>query len=217
MTLKKKEDVIMKKWVFLSLLAFFAVGCAGKFEYIKPSQSYKTSNTITINKPKDEVWKKIISSLGSSFFVINNIDKESGFINISYSGDPEKYIDCGVIDSYVKNAMGERRYHFPAASAYQEYETMVGGQNLLFYKRKMNLEGRINLIIQELSQDSTLVTVNIKYVVTKNILVSNPQGQSTNLSDSISFNTNGSATFPKGTSCYATGALEREVIDALGL
>jgi len=207
----------MKNVVLLLSVLLFA-GCAGKIEYIKPAQTYKTNNLLTINKPMSEVWKSTIPSLGGSFFVINNLDKESGFINVSYSGNPEKYIDCGVIDSYVKNARGERRYRFPAASAYKEYESLHNGQNLFFHKRKMNLEGRINLIFQELSQSSTLVTVNTKYVVTKDITISNPQGQSRQLNDSVSFNTNGSAMFSQGeTTCHATGALEREVLKALGL
>ena len=208
----------MKKYFLMPFLVLFIIGCGGKVSYIQPSQSYKTKNSVTINKPKSQVWNNLIPSLGSSFFVINNIDKDSGFINISYSGNPEKYIDCGIIDIYVKNLRGERKYHFPAASAYREYETMENGNNLLFYKRKMNLEGRINIIVQEVSADSTLVTVNTKYVVTKDIIVSNPQGQSTHLNDKISFNTNGSASFLQATTtCYATGVLEREVLSNLGM
>ena len=207
----------MKKCILLALLSVVVCGCAGKIMYIHPTQTYKTTNSVTVNKPRAEVWKQIVPALGSSFFVINNLDKESGFINISYSGDPEKYVDCGIIDSYVKNARGERTYHFPASSAYKEYESFENGQYLLFYKRKMDLEGRINIIVQELSANSTLVTVNTKYVLTKDIFVSNPQGQSQHMNDSISFNTNGSASFRQVTTCCATGTLEQEVLRALGL
>jgi len=207
----------MKQILVLVALVVLICGCAGKVEYLQPTQTYKTINSVTVNKPKADVWKQIIPSLGSSFFVINNLDKESGFINVSYSGNPEKYVDCGVIDSYVKNARGERRYNFPASSAYKEYETMQNGQNLLFIKRKMNLEGRINIVVQEVSVNSTLVTVNIKYILTKDIFLSNPQRQSHHMSDSISFNTNGSASFPQQTTCYATGALEQEMLNLFGI
>lgn len=207
----------MKKVFLASIFLFFIVACAGKTTYILPTQPYKTQNSVTINKPIADVWKQIVPALGSSFFVINNLDKESGFINISYSGDPEKYVDCGIIDSYVKNARGERTYRFPASSAYKEYESFENGQNLLFIRRKMNLEGRINIIVQELSETSTIVTVNIKYILTKDISLSNPMGQSNHMSDSISFNTNGSASFPQQTTCFGTGALEKEVLHVLGL
>ncbi len=207
----------MKKIIFLAVGTLFIVGCAGKVTYLQPTQTYKANNSVTVNKPRSDVWKQIIPSLGGSFFVINNLDKESGFINISYSGNPEKYVDCGIIDSYVRNARGERTYHFPASTAYKEYEAMENGQNLLFIKRKMNLEGRINIIVQEVLANSSLVTVNTKYVLTKEVYLSNPQGQSNHMSDNISFNTNGSASFPQQTTCHATGTLEQEVLSALGL
>ncbi|EJE4708367.1 hypothetical protein ASV39_001573 [Vibrio parahaemolyticus] len=204
----------MKKCIIASCIGLLLSGCAGKVDYTQPTNTYKTNNSVTVNMPRSAVWKNMIPSLGGTFFVINNLDKDSGFINISYSGDPEKYIDCGVIDSYVMNARGERNYNFPAASSYQEYETMENG-NLLFIKRKMNLEGRANIIVQDISSDSTLVTVNTRYVVTKDIAFSNPQGQSHHMNDSISFNTNGSASFPQQTTCYATGALEKELLSSL--
>lgn len=207
----------MKKAVLMVIFSFLFGACSGKYAYIPPTQSYKTNNTVTINKPIAEVWKQIIPALGGSFFVINNLDKESGFINISYSGDPEKYVDCGIIDSYVKNARGERTYRFPASTGYKEYETLENGKNLFFIKRKMDLEGRINIIVQELSENSTLVTVNTRYLLTKDIIVSNPQNQSFHEKNSISFNTNGSSTFPAQTICFATGALEKEVLRTLGL
>lgn len=207
----------MKKIAITLFVSIVLAGCAGKMDYIPPQPVGTTKNTITINQPKDMVWKKIIPSLGASFFVINNIDKDSGFINISYSGDPEKYVDCGTIDSFVKNARGERHYVFPASIGYKEYETLINGQ-LVFYKRKMNLEGRVNIVVQEVTEQQTLVSVNTKYIVTKDIYMSNPQNQSQHLNDNISFNTNGSGMFPNGrTNCYSTGELEKEILSAIGL
>lgn len=117
----------MKKCILVAVTAMLMAGCAGKVAYIQPTETYKAKNSVTLNKPKAEVWKQMMPAIGSSFFVINNLDKESGFINISYSGNPEKYVDCGIIDSYVKNARGERTYRFPASSADKEYETMNNG------------------------------------------------------------------------------------------
>ncbi|MEX0729504.1 MAG: hypothetical protein WED00_00930 [Aquisalimonadaceae bacterium] len=207
----------MKKIVLLSAFSMMLAGCAGQVIYYPPSERQAITNSITVDSPMRQVWQDIIPGLGSSFFVVNNLDKDSGFINVSYSGSPEKYIDCGRIESHVKNARGERNYDFPAAAAYREYETFVGGQNLLFIRRNMELDGRINIVLQEVNGGRTLVTVNSRYIVTKSGTISNPQGQSQTYSDSISFNTNGSARYPQETTCYATGALEREVIKAMGL
>jgi uncharacterized protein YceK len=218
MPIKKRRER-MKRIFILSVVVILIGGCAGKvtYQYIQPTQTYKANNSVTVNKPRADVWSQIIPSLDGSCFVIKNLDTKSGFINISYSGNPERYVDCGVIDSYVKNESGERRYVFPAASAYMEYETTQDGKNIFFKKRTMNLEGRINISVQEVSATSTLVTVNTHYVLTRDLLISNPEGQGNHLNDSISFKTNGSASLTKITTCYATGALEREVLSLIGM
>ena len=68
----------MKRIFILAVIVTLIGGCAGKVEYIQPTNTYKANNSVTVNKPRADVWKQIIPALGSSFFVINNIDKESG-------------------------------------------------------------------------------------------------------------------------------------------
>lgn len=196
--------------------------CAGKMQYTPPSMTSSMQNVITLNKSKEDLWKSIIPALGKSFFVINNLDKTSGIINVSYSGDPEKYVDCGRINSYVKNARGERTYDFPASKAHQSYEVMDmdSGAGLLFVDRKMNLEGRINIIIEEVSSKDTQITINTKYVLTKSGTVRNVQGAFSHFSDTISFVSGQQGTFPgaaahSGTLCRPNGTLEKEILTIL--
>ena len=192
-------------------------GCAGKLQYMPPTESPSLQNSITINTGKNELWKTIAPALGKSFFVINNLDKDSGIINVSYSGDPEKYIDCGRINSYVKNARGERTYDFPASKANQYYEVMdlEHGAGLLFIDRRMNLEGRINIIVEEISSDTIKITINTKYVLTKSITQRNTQGGQRSLSDTISFVSGQKSEFPNPnarTICQPNGTLENEIL-----
>jgi len=206
----------MKK-LLIGILMLGIVSCVGGgYDYITPMPCEKTDNSIVINKSKDEVWKDIISSVGGSFFVINNLDKESGFINISYNGSPMKYVDCGNINSKVVNVRGERSYSFPAAIPYKQYE-LVENNNLFFIYRKMNLEGRINIVVQEEENNKTRATVTCRYVVTKKTEVTQPGVVGRNyLNDSISFNTNGSESFPPpGTTCRSNGNLEREILELI--
>ena len=157
----------------------------------------------------------MIPALGKQFFIINNLDKESGLINISYSGDPETYVDCGRIKSYVKNARGERTYDFPSARAYQAYEVMdtEGGTGYWQVERKVQLEGRMNLILQEIDAGSTNITANTKYIVTRTFSTQGPNGRDSG-TDSVSFNSGQSATLPGAkTECRATGKFERDVLD----
>jgi hypothetical protein len=212
----------MKIWATLLLLISLILGgCAGHQEYRPPSGLAPASNSVEIDKSKDEIWKIIVPALGKNFFVINNLDKESGIINISYNGEPEKYVDCGYIESYVKNARGERTYNFPGSKANQTYEVMdMNAGGLFFIDRRMNLEGRMNLIVEEINPNKTLVTANTRYVLTKSGKMRNTQNASSSFSDTISFNSNQSDRFPAsgshpGTLCQPNGKFEQEVLSLL--
>ncbi len=204
----------------LAVVAITLTGCAGKVDYIRPTQaSVSVQNTKEIAKSRDTVWNAAVPELGKRFFVINNLDKSSGLLNISYSGDPEKYLDCGRIVSFVQNARGKRTYDFPAARAQQIYEVMDNG-NLLFIDRKMSLEGRVNLIFEEISPNRTRVTANTRYVVQKQISIRNAASNSPQSSaETIQFNSGGQSAFSNSaansTQCTSTGELEREILDAV--
>jgi len=174
-------------------------------------------NTKSVERPRDAVWNSTVPELGKQFFVINNLDKSSGLINISYSGDPEKYIDCGRVTSYVKNARGERTYDFPGSKAQQSYEVMNAGVGLFFLDRRMTLEGRVNLVFEETSSITTKVTANTRYSVTRSQDIRDVNGASRTFTHTISFNSGSGASFPgsadgRATECVSTGALEREIL-----
>jgi hypothetical protein len=137
-------------------------------------------------------------------------------INISYSGDPERYVDCGRIESYVKNVRGERNYNFLGSKAQQTYEVMDPNVGLALLDRRMSLEGRVNLIFEETGPNSTKVTANTRYVVSRSIKITTADGgRSSDSTDNVSFNSKGGAKFNSGsTECVATGELEREVLEA---
>ena len=206
--------------IFAIAGALILTGCAGKLDYVRPAKHASVSNIKTINKPRDVVWNSAVPELGKRFFVINNLDKSSGLINISYSGDPESYIDCGRVTSYVKNARGERTYDFPGAKAQQTYEVM-NGAGLFFIDRRMDLEGRVNLIFEDIGGNSTRVTANTRYVVTRKITARSAANNiPQTLDNSISFNSGGSASFPatadgRATECVPTGKLEQDILSAI--
>jgi hypothetical protein len=210
----------MKK-LSLLLSAILLVGCAGTQSYTPPIGTTAATNEKIVNKPIDKVWKTSVAELGKRFFVINNLDKASGLINVSYSGSPESYVDCGQVTSYVKNARGERTYNFPASRAEMNYEIM-NGNGLFLIHRKMNLEGRINLIFEPIGTSKTKVTANTKYVLTRSTSVTSVAGNGipSNNSSTISFNSGGYASFPPSSNgesvkCYSTGQLEQELLGSI--
>ena len=206
----------------IAALSLCVAACAGKVDYIRPTASVSPSfNVKTVERSRDAVWNASVPELGKQFFVINNLDKSSGLMNISYTGDPERYIDCGRITSYVKNAKGERTYDFAGAKAQQTYEIMNPSVGLFFIDRRMNLEGRVNLIFEEVGPNSTRVTANTRYVVTRTQTIRNAANNIPQTgTDTISFNSGGGASFPahsqgQSVECVSTGALEREILSAI--
>ena len=202
-----------------TLIVLGLSGClTGTYTYRGPATSPPTSNAITIERPFDDVWKVLVPGLGKRFFVINNIDKASGLVNLSYSGNPETYVDCGQMTIFVKNARGDRTYNFPAASAHQVYESVDDG-SLFFLERKVSLEGRMNLIVQQLSETQTQVTANTRYIITRSAQSRRVDLQyPASISDTISFNSGQSASFaPRGknqpVTCRPTGRFENDVLD----
>lgn len=208
------------KTLIIALAAMLLTACAGKIDYIRPTATVAPgSNTKVIDKPREVVWSTAVPELGKRFFVINNLDKSSGLINISYTGDPEKYVDCGRIISFVKNARGERTYNFAGSSAQQSYEILESG-GLFFIDRRMSLEGRVNLIFEEVSANQTRITANTRYVVQRvRAIRAAANNASQTLTDSISFNSGSSANFAgqesQAAQCAATGNLEQEILNAL--
>lgn len=207
---------------FLLLITGIALtGCAGKSAYTPPQTVAAARNTITIQMPLDEAWKSAVGQLSSKIFVINNIDKSSGLLNISYSGDPEKYIDCGRIVTSVENLRGKRTYDFAGAAASKTYEFMP--DYLYEITRHMALEGRANILFSSNGPKSTAITVNTKYVVTRTLSVVRADGMpSGNGTDTISFTSGGSASFPAGagvtpSTCIANGKFEEEILDGLSV
>jgi hypothetical protein len=202
------------------LTVVFVSGCAGELRYVRPNVPTPHVNYKIVDKPREAVWNASVPELGKQFFVINNLDKSSGLINISYSGDPEKYLDCGRIKSHVTNLAGDRTYDFPGAKAQQSFEVMTGN-GLFLIDRKMSVDGRVNLVFEEVSPNQTKVTANTRYVVQRQQTVRHAGDNFPQLtSDSITFNSGGSSSFAanadgRATECIANGVLEREILSAI--
>lgn len=199
----------------LWLIFLFTCGCASSLEYFPPSPGTKQNNVVVINQPKETIWMKIVPALGREFFVIDHLDKDSGLLNISYSGDPQKYIDCGRIKSYLKNLRETKTYDFPAASAHIQYAVKKG--YIFLVNRNMDLEGRINLIIEEINPEKTRISVNTRYLVTKTEYWARLNGLYPHTKiNKMFFTSSGSGSFPTDTpppvTCRSTGKLESDIL-----
>jgi hypothetical protein len=198
-------------------LAFTIGGCvSGNFNYVRPANQSPAANSKTVEKSREAVWTALIPRLGKQFYVINNLDKSSGLVNVSYSGDPERYVDCGHITSSVKNLRGEQTYDFPGSRAQQVYWVWDKGIGILVaVDRKMSLEGRVNLVLEEVGPSSTRVTANTRYILRKTATMRNVENSSVgSLDESLNFDSAHGGSFSGGAKleCVATGQLENELL-----
>jgi predicted small lipoprotein YifL len=157
-----------------SLLALFLLSGCGvttpTYEPPEPTSADETS--VVIDQNYDETWDELIQFTSQRFFAIDNYEKDSGLMTLSFSSEPERFIDCGKIDTD-----GPPSYE----GAYVQWYNNRPQANL-------TLDGRMNLTVQEVSESKTRVSVNTRYVVEA---VSASTGAT---AVSWSFNTGGSST-----------------------
>jgi hypothetical protein len=222
------------------LLLLALSGCAtpgaSKLSYSPPKVPYVHNNEVSISEPFDTVWDRLVGRLATGFFVINNIDKSSRLINVSFSSDsPESYVDCGQSTREFSYQKEEKTYVYNVAqdSAYKVAGTWGPYNNLpniAEVYRDASLEGRINVYVAPQSSNTTKISANVKYILrvtTAGTSVAynafgSPVQQFTNPSSSsdVTFTTGeaGSKNWGAGGSggsvtCRATGALEKSILD----
>ena len=154
------------------VFASLASACADKHSYNPPLNTTLPTTERTIGVAYDALWEKIISNAGKKFFVVNNIDKPSGFINISYSGDPRQFVDCGTFET--RSSSGELKTSSPLArkSSTSRVNLLGDGDyfgDKLIFINELSVDGRANIIVKRLTPTSTNVAVAVKYVVQRRV------------------------------------------------
>jgi hypothetical protein len=216
-------------------LAIALSGCAptaiSKLEYLPPKTSDVKVNEVSINEPFDTVWDRLVGRLATGFFVINNIDKASRLINVSFSSDsPESYVDCGqtIREFHFQNEEQKYVYNFAQDSTYKVADKWGPLKNLPKISevvRDTSLEGRINVYVAPQSSNKTKVSVNAKYILrvkiqghtTEYTAFGSPAQEYTTpeFSSDVSFTTGQSVSKLFGNdsvTCRTTGELEKSIL-----
>ena len=237
---------IMKKHIFLScLFVFFFSSCAmpGKSSYVNsPPPEITIDNEMFIDRPFSEVWDELFKELAKSFYVINNIEKTSRIINISFSTDtPEEYVDFGTTTRTYDSGTEHEEYTYKLAEsssyklAYKPKMRIYGQYGLhgiSNINRKTSLDGRANIYIAP-ENNGTRITVNCRFVLNVNTAGSNyiiknmygvtvASGLNQSEDYSVAFNTNqekrsnwGTAKEPVYITCHSTGKLEQDILSLI--
>lgn len=193
----------------------FLHGCVSStFKYVPPIEG-KVENTKRVARQFDVVWDNLVRQLSSDFFVINNIDKNSRLINLSFSAQrPSQYVDCGQTFRTFTNARGEQQYSYDTADSARFVATNKSN-DAFNVVRTTKLEGRTNIYVAPESA-GTLVSVNTRYVVSVRTEATRFNGQyggSQNVE--FVFSTKDGYT-SDSVRCESRGVIERRILNFAG-
>ena len=148
----------MKRFLSFLVISIFLSSCAlekkklteniGK--YIPPSiNDTNFKNSVITNKNFDETWSSVIDFVNDSFFKIENFEKDSGLLTLSFgSKKAENFINCGDFE-YTLFFTGEE-----FKGSYIDYAQ----SGLLAV-----LEAKMNINIQKIDNESSEVSINTNY------------------------------------------------------
>lgn len=200
-----------------------------------PPEPIVVPNELTVDDKFDEVWDRLVGRLAKGFFVVNNIEKESRLINVSFATtDPEDYIDCGetfrTFTQYKKNSASVN-YRVAEDSSFKWGGGMdASGMNAIvhYVDRSTSLEGRINIYVAP-KENGTNVSVNVRYILTIRLSGTTNTEHSTGRviqsqplqapqPDTVSFNTNqpvksADELAADEMACVSKGVLEQQILD----
>jgi hypothetical protein len=154
-----------------------------------------------------------------SAFTVHAANPQGHSLSLYFSGDPERYVDCGRIVSHNKSAKGKQKYDFPASSARREYE-IAGRKGVYAVDRRMALEAKVQVVLSEAGANKTRARAKAYYTLTKTIQVRKLGALSGDtVSDKVEFDSDSPGVFQvggkDGTVCRATGKLEAQALSLL--
>lgn len=192
-------------------------GCVAppsKLDYTPPTEKQIT-NYKKVGANFETTWNKLIKELSEDFFVINNVEKASGLINLSFSSKtPTSFINCGETKRTFISGGKESAFEYRTSDS-ADYVTRSESGRVFSVKRTTSLDGRINILVSP-EKDGTGVLVNAKYVFTVSSeghdLVGRYVGTDKNTLD---FSTKSAASNGVIT-CQSSGSIERRILHAAG-
>lgn len=195
----------------------------GGANYTPPTTSLQVKNTRDLAAPYDKAWRSVVAHLSDTSFVIDNIDKDSGLITVSFSvADPRTAVDCGQWAFWVKNLRGRRDYSVDGAAPYAKYEYLNDG-TLTNIERSTTLSGKLNILVTAPTDTASKVKVTARFVQSMSLKVAPLLFDSNfrrveprTFTESVGFTTGEEAQIPDGqTICRSNGQLEKQILDGI--
>ena len=133
---------------------------------------------IQLDQPFEDVWHALISYSGSAFFGIDNFEKASGLLTLSFTAEtPSLYVTGGRLTRIAGLTK------VPILSGHASSQVVLDSQNssigasrlrsvdsyagdwvgMLQQEAGLDLQGRINLVVKPLGPARTEVVINVRY------------------------------------------------------
>jgi hypothetical protein len=193
-------------WRVVGVLALTSVVLTGcnSFDYKGPQGTSPKANEVVAKMTFDAAWDRLIDHASKTFFSIENFEKQSGLLTLSFGADQaSRFIDCGHVDARTGGAT--------FSGPYADYVTrQLGG----------SLTGKMNLLVQRVSATETKIRVNARYMLYAPASI---QPYATQPATTWAFDTGGASTQAVANplnpsaptrSCIPTGAAEAEILKA---
>jgi hypothetical protein len=180
--------------------------------YTPPTLSLHEVRPVEVDKPLDSAWTQLIRGLATNAFDIVTMDRQTGLVSVAYTGDPEEYVDGGVLNNAVTVGPSVRHtYSYPATIADTSWTaTFLGG--VWRVERQVYLDGRVNIILQEAGDHRSRMTVNARYTLTINDFYQSPGTEPSTSQEVISFATGQTGKSRNGTIFQSTGRMEDAIV-----
>lgn len=185
----------MRTYIPLIVTVLFLQGCATASYTPPPTAAADPSEyTIIVNKPYDVAWQDLINHASSTFFAIDQFEKDSGLMTLEFgASDAARFIDCGEWND----------------------STGFSGNYASHLAQRFNgtLSGKMNILVSPEGDDQSRIRVNARY-----IFQAPPQTWTFDTGSSATVDVGTSAAMGTGTgvrTCKPTYVAENSVLDAL--
>lgn len=158
--------MVKGKFWLLGLIVLLESGCAAQQSYDHSEPRWQeVGNHRTVDAPFDQTWDKLVKSLSADFFSINNIEKASRIINVSFSTqNPQEFVDCGFTRRSYTSPTGRQESFAYKSEDDSQYKTADDSGRPFLITRRTKLSGRINIYVAP-ADDKTEISVNARYVL----------------------------------------------------
>ncbi len=209
----------MKRILFAAGIAVFAlVGCAStEVSFMAPEVNTIPSERIVFDGFAN-VWRNVNRGLARGFVTVKETkaDPDAGVVVVDFSStDPRLFADCGLVRVDYDDNLGMR----VATGAFLEHAAFPVWRTNSFgllrldteYRDQIKLRGTANVYVSPISEEQTLVSVKVGYVLSYRQRVVDEDGEEVlNETRKIRFSTHYPA--DEGPTCVARGAFEENIL-----